>query len=184
MAEVPVGQPQASIACQVVSPATDEDGDPITHAIAATQKPGIGDTTADWVVAASDLCPKDGDVPSFGTFIDGDIEVLDQTFSRSALLNSCGFRARSALEFGKVEIGGCRLPSLASVNIDIMGRFAPFRVCAAGYSELNLALPDCLPATLLKSDSKSNSALWPRRRRTAGANRSTAVTTCGASPFA
>ncbi|MBT9561177.1 MAG: hypothetical protein IV100_34605, partial [Myxococcales bacterium] len=121
---------------------------------AATQKPGLGDATADWVLAASDLCPKDGDVPSFGTFIDGDIEVLDQTFSGSALLNSCGFRARSALELGKVEIGDFRLPSLASVNADIMGRFAPFRVCAAGYSEINLALPDGLPATLLEIDSK------------------------------
>ncbi len=117
---------------------------------AVTYKPGLGDPTPDWILTSSYLCPS-GD-PSFGTFVDGSIEVMNQTLMGSALLTSCGFKIRSAIDLGKVNIGDFNLPSMGTFTGEVTGRFSPFRVCSEGDLTLDLELPYGAPYKLLDLD--------------------------------
>ncbi len=134
------------------------NGDP-THLLkvcgnAVTYKPGKGDATPDWVTASRELCPDEGQIPAFGSFVDGSIDVLDQTFSGSALLTNCGFKIRSTLDVGRVHIGDMNLPSLATMSTDITGRFMPFRICSEGYLAAHVDIPPASPLKLLELDAE------------------------------
>ncbi|MFO0745302.1 MAG: hypothetical protein U1F43_06430 [Myxococcota bacterium] len=116
---------------------------------AVISKPGKGDPTPAWVTASRELCPNDGQIPSFGAMVNGSIDVLSQSLRGSALLTNCGFEVRSAMDLGQVHIGDFQLPSIGTMTGDVTGRFVPFRVCTDGHLTLNLGLPDGAPAKLL-----------------------------------
>ncbi|PKN53991.1 MAG: hypothetical protein CVU56_28915, partial [Deltaproteobacteria bacterium HGW-Deltaproteobacteria-14] len=122
---------------------------------AAAYKPGKGDTLPAWITATSSFCPDPGRDASFGMFVDGSISALSQTLSGSALLTSCGFKARSAIDLDALNIGGLRMPPIGSLSTEVSARFVPFRMCASGYMDLNIDLPEGAGAKLLQIDAEA-----------------------------